>query len=184
MSTTHEILSIDINSCVALYTKDLYAWAYYKTGDKSLSEDLVQDTFLAAIKSQKNFKGDSEIKTWLFGILKNKIADYFRKASTKISSRINFFDGENWNEKEIPASWNISEEKELLDDIAFKNTLGNCIDKLPAVWSSVIRMKFIDDRKTEIICDENGISPNNYWQIIHRSKLQLRKCLETNWFNA
>ncbi|MFM2157347.1 MAG: hypothetical protein RL516_2096, partial [Bacteroidota bacterium] len=100
MSTTHEILSIDINSCVALYTKDLYAWAYYKTGDKSLSEDLVQDTFLAAIKSQKNFKGDSEIKTWLFAILKNKIADYFRKATNKIPSPNIFFDGDNWSEKE------------------------------------------------------------------------------------
>jgi RNA polymerase sigma-70 factor (ECF subfamily) len=80
----------------------------------------VQDTFLAAIKSQKNFKGDSEIKTWLFGILKKKIADHFRKASNKISSHNNFFDGETWNEKEVPSSWNISEEKELLDDIAFK----------------------------------------------------------------
>jgi len=184
MSTTHEILSIDINSCVALYTKDLYAWAYYKTGNKSLSEDLVQDTFLAAIKSQKNFKGDSEIKTWLFGILKNKIADYFRKASNKIPTQTIFFYGDNWQEKEIPSTWHISEDNELLDDLAFKNTLNDCINKLPAVWSSVIRMKFIDDRKTEIICDENGISPNNYWQIIHRSKLQLRKCLELNWFSA
>jgi RNA polymerase sigma-70 factor (ECF subfamily) len=183
MSTTHEILSIDINSCVLLYTKDLYAWAYYKTGDKSLSEDLVQDTFLAAIKSQKNFKGDSEIKTWLFAILKNKIADSFRKATNKIPSHNIFFDGNSWSEKEIPATWNTLEDKELLDDITFKNTLSNCIDKLPSVWSSVIRMKFVDDRKTEIICDENGISQNNYWQIIHRSKLQLRKCLEQNWFN-
>ena len=156
MSTTHEILSIDINSCVALYTKDLYAWAYYKTGNKSLSEDLVQDTFLAAIKSQKNFKGDSEIKTWLFGILKNKIADYFRKASNKIPTQTIFFDGDNWQEKEIPSTWNISEDNELLDDLAFKNTLNDCINKLPAIWSSVIRMKFIDDRKTEIICDENN----------------------------
>lgn len=184
MSTTHEILSIDINSCVALYTKDLYAWAYFKTGNKSLSEDLVQDTFLAAIKSQKNFKGDSEIKTWLFGILKNKIADYFRKGLNKIPTQNNFFDGDNWQEKEIPSTWNISEDNELLDDLAFKNTLSDCINKLPAVWSSVIRMKFIDDRKTEIICNENGISQNNYWQIIHRSKLQLRKCLELNWFSA
>ena len=52
------------------------------------------------------------------------------------------------------------------------------------MWNSVILMKFIDDRKTEIICDENGISANNYWQIIHRSKLQLRKCLKTNWFSV
>ncbi|MFM2157021.1 MAG: hypothetical protein RL516_1770, partial [Bacteroidota bacterium] len=124
----------------------------------------------------------SEIKTWLFAILKNKIADYFRKATNKIPSPNIFFDGDNWSEKEIPATWNTLEEKELLDDIDFKNALSNCIDKLPVVWSSVIRMKFVDDRKTEIICDENGISPNNYWQIIHRSKLHLRKCLEQNWF--
>lgn len=184
MSTTHEVLSIDINSCVALYTKDLYSWAYYKTGDQSLSEDLVQDTFLAAIKSKKEFRGDSEVKTWLFGILKNKIADHFRKATRQISSNSIFFEGDTWKEKEIPATWNFSEEKELLDDPAFKNTLSSCIGRLPAIWGSVIRMKYIDDRNTESICNENGISQNNYWQIIHRSKLQLRKCLEQNWFSA
>ena len=184
MSTSLESVAIDINSCVKLYTKDLFAWAYYKTGDKLLSEDLVQDTFLAAVKAKKDFRGESEIKTWIFAILKNKIADYFRKSITNISSSSTFFDGDIWKEKEIPASWNIADDKELLDDSAFNNTLNNCIDKLPAVWCSVIRMKFIDDRKTEIICDENGISQNNYWQIIHRSKLQLRKCLEKNWFNA
>lgn len=184
MSIAHESVSIDINSCVLLYTKDLYAWAFYKTGNQSLSEDLVQDTFLAAIKSQKNFKGDSEIKTWLFSILKNKIADHFRKSLSRIPSNNFFFDGDNWKEKEIPESWEFSDEKNLLDDLAFKNTLNECINKLPAMWGSVIRMKFIDDRKTEIICNENGINQNNYWQIIHRSKLQLRKCLEQNWFNA
>lgn len=184
MSTTHESISIDISSCVVLYTKDLYAWAYYKTGNTTLSEDLVQDTFLAAIKSKENFNGQSEIKTWLLGILKNKIADYFRKSTSKHFSQNIFFSDGNWNEEEIPSEWESNNEQELLDNGEFNKALEDCLGKLPTLWSSIIRMKFVDDRKAEIICRENNISPNNYWQIIHRSKLQLRKCLTTNWFNG
>ena len=43
------------------------------------TEDLVQETFLAAFKSIRKFQGDSEPKTWLFSILKNKISDYPKK---------------------------------------------------------------------------------------------------------
>jgi hypothetical protein len=38
------------------------------------------------------------------------------------------------------------------------------------------------EKKTEIICQELELSTTNYWQIIHRAKLQLRHCLENKWF--
>jgi RNA polymerase sigma-70 factor (ECF subfamily) len=38
------------------------------------------------------------------------------------------------------------------------------------------------DKKTEEICQELGISTTNYWQMMHRAKLQLRECIDENWF--
>ena len=69
-----------IETMVELYTDQLYTFAFYKTSGKETAENLVQETFLAALKGFEKFENKSELKTWLFTILKNKIADHFRKA--------------------------------------------------------------------------------------------------------
>jgi RNA polymerase sigma-70 factor (ECF subfamily) len=45
------------------------------------AEDAVQETFLAALKGGQSFAGRGTERSWLVGILKNKIYDYFYKAS-------------------------------------------------------------------------------------------------------
>jgi len=42
-------------------------------------------------------------------------------------------------------------------------------------------MKHIDDEETTTICTELKVSPANFWVIIHRTKLNLRACLQRNW---
>ena len=89
--------NVMIKEWVKLYSDQLYTWAYYKTSSIDTSEDLVQETFLAALHSFNNFGGMSEPKTWLLSILKNKIADHFRKSYRSTShnsvSVYQFFSG-------------------------------------------------------------------------------------------
>ena len=54
------------------YKQDVFIYLLSITHNKSLSEDLVSETFLGAIKSLANFKGKSDIKTWLFSIARHK----------------------------------------------------------------------------------------------------------------
>lgn len=76
----------------------LFKYALVRLRDAAKAEDLVQDTFLAALKGGKNFAGRSAEKTWLVGILKNKIADHFRKAGREMSfSDLSFYDDEEKN---------------------------------------------------------------------------------------
>ncbi len=177
-----------IKAWVKQYSGELYSWAFYKTSDKELSEDMVQDTFVAAFKGFKDFKGESEVKTWLFGILKNKIADHYRKqqrrSTVKIDTAGTYFENGHWKECERPQEWSTDDEIHLLDDLKFKSVLDACINNLPGNWSAIIRLKFVEDKESKIVCQELQITPTNYWQIIHRAKLQLRKCLELNWFAA
>ncbi|MFH1215056.1 MAG: RNA polymerase sigma factor, partial [Pseudomonadota bacterium] len=63
---------------VDLHGDALFRYAYSRTMNRHLAEDLVQETFLAALVSLKTFRGDSSLKTWLVSILKNKILDYYR----------------------------------------------------------------------------------------------------------
>ncbi|HHZ14046.1 MAG: RNA polymerase sigma factor [Caldicoprobacterales bacterium] len=68
-----------IKDIYARYKQDVYIYLVSLTHDPILSEDLVSETFLAAIQSLHNFKGNSDIKTWLFSIARNKWYGYLRK---------------------------------------------------------------------------------------------------------
>ncbi|MDX2362181.1 MAG: sigma-70 family RNA polymerase sigma factor [Crocinitomicaceae bacterium] len=178
-----------IERWVSDYADDLYSWAFYKTSNKEVAEDLTQDTFLAAAKGASKFKGDSNPKTWLFSILNNKIADYHKKKFKKMNAGImedgdqsSFFNEKGeWRENNLPSIWENYDEH-LLDNSMFNDALKQCLHALPELWFSATTMKYHSQKKGSEICQELGISESNYWQILHRSKLQLRSCLNTNWF--
>jgi RNA polymerase sigma-70 factor (ECF subfamily) len=187
--------SATIKCWVDLYSDKMFTWAFYKTGQKESAEDLVQDTFLSAVNSFDKFEGKSNPQTWLFAILKNKIADYHRKAFRNPLTTANnqslqeendflnmFFDANgDWRKEQAPSSWDNSSDN-LLDDPGFILVMRLCMGKLPANWNAAIQLKYLEEKKAEIICQELSIAATNYWQILHRAKLQLRKCLESNWF--
>ncbi|MGC9375130.1 MAG: sigma factor-like helix-turn-helix DNA-binding protein [Bacteroidales bacterium] len=60
--------------------------------------------------------------------------------------------------------------------------MQKCLDALPAQWNTCVKLKYLMNKKSEEICQELDINPSNYWQIIHRAKVQLRDCVETKWF--
>ncbi len=184
-----------IKEWVELYTADMISWALYKTSHKETAEDLVQETFIAAFQSFHLFENKSKPKTWLFSILKNKIVDYHRKCykdavlpANKISEEQSTFlfsylftpDGD-WKKEQRPNEW-VNDSDELLDDPEFNKILDVCLKKLPLGWNAAIQLKYIDEKDAVSICQELGVTTSNYWQIIHRAKLQLRTCLESHWF--
>ena len=179
------------------YGDDLFAWAYHRTGKRALAEDLVQETFLSALKSMKNFRGDSNEKTWLFSILRNKIVDHYRKAFVKYemeASRLGssgsgesfigkYFDNMgSWNSNQKPHNWH-EDEKHLLDDDEFRQILQMCIGILPEKWKALITFKYMEEKATSEICKELNITSSNLWVIMHRAKLQLRRCIEENFID-
>lgn len=169
------------------FTTELYKWAYYKTSSNETAEDLVQEVFLVASEKIETFKGDSSAKTWLFSILNHKIIDYYRKkvnqpVSIEKESFLNFFteDG-SWQEVKSPKEWH-EEDTNLLDDNDFQLILQKCLDALPDKWSTCVKLKYLSEKNGDEICQELGITSSNFWQIVHRAKLQLRNCIENNWF--
>ena len=72
-------MSFTIKNLYELYRKDVYYYLISLTHDQSVSEDLSAEVFMSAIKSLPNFKGNSDIKTWLFSIARHKWYEYVRK---------------------------------------------------------------------------------------------------------
>lgn len=62
-----------------LYAKDLYNFILSICKDKNLSDDILQTTFVEAIKSIEGFKGQSSVKTWLFSIAKHQCYKHLKK---------------------------------------------------------------------------------------------------------
>lgn len=174
------------------YGDELYSWAYHKTSARTLAEDLVQDTFMAALQTFNKFKGNSSPKTWLFSILNHKLIDYYRKKSRShfalyelkpegdLLSKL-FDQNGSWVKAHRPQAWQ-QDDAHLLDNQAFKQTLESCMQKLPPSGHTAIQLKYLKEKDGKDICQALGISTSNYWQILHRAKLQLRHCLEHHWF--
>ena len=178
------------------YADYLYNHAMYKTRNSALSEDLVQDTFVSAYKGKDNFKGTASEKTWLVTILKNKIIDHYRKASTRKQINVSqlgdaadyFFDttaedGAGSGRKGAAPSLSQTERLNLTEQNELNEILFDCFDKLPEKWGEISKMKLVDDATTEEITKAFNITKSNFWVILHRAKLQLRECLQHNWVN-
>mgnify|MGYP001129621308 CR=1 FL=1 len=172
------------------FSEDLLARATYKTGNKEVAQDIVQDTFHAAFQSFERFEGRSNPKTWLFSILNNKITDHYRKVYTKKEKAMPFDlsqvfneDGE-WHKEAMPVDWEVDDDQNLADNEEFRHVLQNCMQNLPEAGFIAIQNKYYEEKDSRDICKELDITPTNYWQIIHRAKLQLRECLEINWIKS
>lgn len=173
------------------YTDDLLAWATHKTTALDIAEDLVQDTFLAAYSGLHTFEARSSPKTWLFSILNFKIIDYYRakakeqNSEDEISIRATQLTDQTFDEQGAWANqitnglW--EDETHLLDDPAFNQVMDICLDDLPPLWRTAITAKYLLQKKGSEISQELGISTANYWQIVHRSKLLLKTCIELKW---
>jgi RNA polymerase sigma-70 factor (ECF subfamily) len=176
------------------YGDYLYSLAMLKVGHKETAEDLVQETFIAAIKAKDSFRNDSAEKTWLAAILKNKIIDHYRKndvlkhtttylADTDNSFTEHFFDKVNghWLAEAAPQQW-----KEQADTTVNRNEfyriLRYCLQKMPPRLIPVFAARFLEEEESDTICKEFNISSSNYWVLIHRAKVLMRSCLEKNWF--
>ena len=182
-----EINADVLEEWVEKYSQNLLNTAYFLLSNKEDAEDIVQDVFLTVFLQIENFKEKSSPLTWLKGILKNKVVDRYRaKYKTENSISFDDFFDENgiWKETDILNEWQDDENslENLLDDNAFNDTLSNCLEKLPEKWRILVKFSYLQEKNTSDICDEIGVSTANFWKILQRSRLQLRKCIEINWF--
>ncbi|MEO8173535.1 MAG: sigma-70 family RNA polymerase sigma factor [Sediminibacterium sp.] len=173
------------------YADYLFRFALSRVNDKVTAQDLVQETFLSALEHVSDFEGRSTEATWLTAILKNKIIDLYRKRSSGIAKRtesleeqpdMDFFDAADGHWKDVfrPKEFGIAGDRVTAKE--FTSILQQCMQKLPPLWFSVFSLKHMEDESSEKICKNMKITPSNFWVIMHRSKLNLRTCLEKNGY--
>jgi RNA polymerase sigma-70 factor, ECF subfamily len=178
----------------------LLRYATAKLRDSDAAEEAVQEALVAALAGINSFAGDSTLRTWLTSILKFKIIDFQRRVTV---SRERFAtapaggrdgDGEtegqaDWLDQLFDESghwranfgtWAVPEAAH--EQQAFFSAFERCMDKLPKATARVFFQREVMGAETEEICKDEEITPSNCWVILHRARLGLRECLESNWF--
>lgn len=183
---------------------DIYAsmliFANNQLNNEHYAKDVVQDTFVNALKYADSFKGKSALKTWIFAILKNKIADFIRQNQQYVNMTemqtdndatqdgdfldLLFDDIGHWQTGFAPNafddSWYNPEKVAQSDD--FWQVFEVCLNYLPQEQARAFLMKEYIELDTKEICQELNISSQNFYVLIHRARLRLQSCLSAKWF--
>jgi RNA polymerase sigma-70 factor (ECF subfamily) len=166
----------------------LTRYAQRLLGNREAALDAVQETLLAALEAPRSFANRSSVRTWLFGILKHKVTDTFRRQAREVpledDSREDMADtgtlfGADGHWSEAPSHW--GDPEQVLNQKRFFEVLERCIDRLPPNTARVFKMREITGMETEEICSTLGITPTNCLVILHRARMALRSALERDW---
>ncbi len=181
----------DPNQWIDRYGNLLYRFALLRLRNSEWAEEVVQETFVAALKGIRSFEGKSSESTWLVGILKHKIIDWLRKiqeqknmGSLEEAETLSAEgSGEQFNlDIRHKNSWPKTPER-LFEDKEFWSTFYKCLETLPERYRTVYVLREVDGLESEEICKIVGVTKTNLWVLLHRARNQIRHCLAVKWFD-
>lgn len=168
----------------------LFRFAVGQVRNAGIAEDLVQETFLGAVKSIGKFSGQSSERTWLVGILRHKIYDHLRRAcrerAVRVEAPASADRSEAWEEsvlwlhKVVAECHSPSRRMEMKE---FHEALELALGKLPPRLAQVFQLYEIEEQPNREVCKRLQISESNLWVMLHRARKHLRQHL-SGWWNS
>jgi len=173
--------------------RQMMKFATLQLGDSSQAEDAVQEALVGALKNAASFGGRAALKTWIFAILKNKIADVLRlkqrvvnassllREEDKDEDFSALFDRKGyWHTDERPVAWGNPEA--TLRETHFWRVFEICLEGLPPKQARVFMMREFVELSADEICESMKLTASNLHVLLHRSRLRLRECIENKWY--
>ena len=162
-----------LETLFAVHYRDVYNYLYSLSHDASLSEDLVQEVFLEVVKSIATFRGESNMKTWIFSIARNRWYSYLRRKNRQpeIEALTEF----------LPASDRTPEEQYQNQEIA--NRIYALLDQEPERTRRIVLMRLQGHSFFEI-GQMAGISESSARVIDFRTKTKIRNILTKEGFTC
>lgn len=158
------------------YKKPLYFHVRKMIRNVDFAEDLVQDIFLKAFKSLKNYKNDYAFSTWLYRIATNHTIDYLRKKKLETFS-IHAEDAED-SQPAIQLADEGSYSDEPIIRQERKNKVHEAIDQLPEKYREVILKRHIEEKSYQEIAKEMDIPLGTVKAHIFRARELLYKYMK------
>lgn len=180
--------ALEPDAWVDAYGDYLFRYANSRLHDSNAAEEVVQETFLSAIRYQHQFAGTGSQRGWLMGILKRKIIDFVRaRARRRVQqmgdeeqdpTALMFDENGRWKAGSLP---DIGPDTKV-ESSELWGVVQECLSRLPRGQADVFALSVMEEMETEEICKELSISPSNLWVRLHRARLGLAKCVGSKWF--
>lgn len=158
------------------YQKPLYFHVRKMIRNSDFADDLVQDIFLKAFKSLKNYKNDYAFSTWLYRIATNHTIDYLRKKKLETLS-IHADDSDDTH-----ATIQLADEDSFTDEPMIrrerKNKVHEAIGQLPEKYKEVILKRHIEEKSYQEIAEEMDIPLGTVKAHIFRARELLYKYMK------
>ena len=183
---------MSLEADIAVLHQPLLRFAKLQLRNDSMAEDVVSETLLALLEKPGRFEGRSSLRTYATGILKFKIIDVLRQRGREV--HIEPMDEQSTDDaldalfqrdghyNAPPPAW--QQPERALEQGQFFDTLQICVDRLPAKMGRVFMMREWLEQDTDSICVELDITANHCGVMLYRARMQLRECLERNWFQG
>jgi RNA polymerase sigma-70 factor (TIGR02943 family) len=184
-------ITTDAQSLIDAHGDALYRFALVRVRDKDAAEDLVQETFLAALQGTYRESGPTAERRWMIGIMKHKVIDYFRRTSREpiqqadpsgLAAEDTFLDDGHWKPEAAPMQAWTEQPDRLIERRQFWEALAGCMDRLPPRAAQVFTLRELDELDTDQICELLQLTPTNFGVILYRARKQLRDCLGSRYF--
>jgi RNA polymerase sigma-70 factor (ECF subfamily) len=179
----------DFETWVDEHVDALFRYALAGVRDWHAAEDLVQETFLAAMQASDSFRGESTLRTWLIGILRHKMLDYLRKLHRQeptamiesVDPAVDRLFNRNGSWKKPPGDWKV-DPASLLERREFWAVFEKCLGDLPPRMGTAFSLRVVNEVQSSEVCKLLQISSTNLWVMLFRARVRLRACLEAHWF--
>jgi len=180
----------DPSGWVDAYGDRLFRYALSRIRDERACEDLIQETLLAAFKSQDKFKGESAELTWMIGILRNKIFEHLRRQAREVPlSREEedddreeaSFDGRHWTAEAAPRDWGGDPRRKAETD-EFSAVLRGCLEALTPNVARAFVLREMEGVGHLECAEAMGVPPGRLAVLLYRARMRLRRCLERGYF--
>ncbi len=159
----------------------LYRFALLRVRSENVAEDLVQETFLGALRCIAQFDQRASERTWLTSILRRKIADYFRSRGI-VEQTPNQADLRNASVRQPACQPWSADPSRLAEDAEFWQVFRGCASKLSPALADVYSLQEFCELSIDSIAELLGITPANVSLRLFRARADLRDCLERKWF--
>ncbi len=172
------------------YHESLFKYALARLRDADLAEESIQETFLAALQSQKGFQGLASEKTWLISILKRKIYDHFRRIGRDKQIKMSFpmerLRNDVFDSGRIPAVrsriW-FSDPSMVYEQKEFLKIIKHALSELPDRTAQAFILREVVELSSQEICEFMDISIYNLYVMVHRARKHLRDDLQLKWLH-
>ncbi len=155
----------------------------------AVAEEVVQETWVAVLEGIAAFRGESSLKTWIFGILikrahtrakvEGRSVPFSAQEPADSSGEGPFDERGSWLTSQLPQRWPSPEDSAAARESV--RLLEAELEKLPSAQRAVVLLRDVEGLSSDEACNVLGVSETNQRVLLHRGRCALRAALSEHW---